>query len=274
MLPHSKAILPPELHVDRWAGPPHSSPCKVSGGRPVRLISPQKLRRGAGVVRRCTYASVVNEESIQKAVDELVAHQVTSKPLALKEWAPICAALGEGDQMFVIRKGGIKEPAFKPAAAKFLLFPTGFHTDEDLLQERARNRYAREIAFDPKAQPTLELQYGAEVMYTFMTMDPAVLEVSVPYHIMGPDFLDARFKWRPRQPLTVMELRVWRLANPIVLAPTEDFWGCFSWLDLSQHMQGMSWLQGTPVIPDGEFRKRQEGLRKSFSSLKSLNPFL
>lgn len=29
----------------------------------------------------------------------------------------------------LLRKGGIKEPTFKPAAREFLLFPTSFHTD-------------------------------------------------------------------------------------------------------------------------------------------------
>lgn len=72
---------------------------------------------------------------------------MTSKPLALKEWAPICEALGNGDQLLVIRKGGIKEPTFRPAAAKFLLFPTGYHTDEDLLQERFRLKYAKVRCF-------------------------------------------------------------------------------------------------------------------------------
>ena len=38
----------------------------------------------------------------------------------------------------LLRKGGIREPSFKASRdARFLLFPTAFHTDKDLLQPAA-----------------------------------------------------------------------------------------------------------------------------------------
>jgi hypothetical protein len=46
--------------------------------------------------------------------------------------------------------------------------------------------------------------------------------------------------------------------------------GCFSWVDLSNQVQARAWQEGTPVIPDQEFARRQLGLRKSFTSLKNL----
>jgi hypothetical protein len=33
-----------------------------------------------------------------------------------------------------VRKGGIREPTFTPKAQRFLLFPTAFHTDPQLLK--------------------------------------------------------------------------------------------------------------------------------------------
>jgi hypothetical protein len=51
---------------------------------------------------------------------------------ALKEWAPTCAAISTGEQTILLRKGGIKEPTFKPIARDFLLFPTSFHTDAEV----------------------------------------------------------------------------------------------------------------------------------------------
>jgi len=33
-----------------------------------------------------------------------------------------------------MRKGGIREPTFTPKATRFLLFPTAFHTDAQLLK--------------------------------------------------------------------------------------------------------------------------------------------
>lgn len=34
----------------------------------------------------------------------------------------------------LLRKGGIREPTFTPKATRFLLFPTAFHTDAQLLK--------------------------------------------------------------------------------------------------------------------------------------------
>lgn len=34
----------------------------------------------------------------------------------------------------LVRKGGIREPTFTPKTQRFLLFPTAFHTDAQLLK--------------------------------------------------------------------------------------------------------------------------------------------
>ncbi len=41
----------------------------------------------------------------------------------------------------LFRKGGIKEPTFRPEAGTFLLFPTAFHTDQQLLKPGVAERY-------------------------------------------------------------------------------------------------------------------------------------
>src|SRR5713101_2916398 len=46
---------------------------------------------------------------------------------ALKEWASAIAALGRGEQVILIRKGGIADPKFGLEAQRFYLFPTNFH---------------------------------------------------------------------------------------------------------------------------------------------------
>lgn len=42
----------------------------------------------------------------------------------------------------LFRKGGIKEPSFTPEATTFLLFPTSFHTNQQLLKPEVAERYA------------------------------------------------------------------------------------------------------------------------------------
>lgn len=43
-------------------------------------------------------------------------------------------------EQILLRKGGIREPTFVPAARTFLLFPTSFHTETQLLKPEARER--------------------------------------------------------------------------------------------------------------------------------------
>src|SRR5947209_4863839 len=46
---------------------------------------------------------------------------------SLKEWSTVIDALGSGEQVILIRKGGIADPAFAVEAERFYLFPTYFH---------------------------------------------------------------------------------------------------------------------------------------------------
>jgi hypothetical protein len=41
----------------------------------------------------------------------------------------------------LLRKGGIREPTFTPKAQQFLLFPTAFHSEAQLLKPGIAERY-------------------------------------------------------------------------------------------------------------------------------------
>ena len=62
---------------------------------------------------------------------------------AFKEWAIIVDALGRGEQIVILRKGGISEGrgGFQVTQARFLLFPTLFHQQRDAVLPDARRRY-------------------------------------------------------------------------------------------------------------------------------------
>ncbi|RMZ57452.1 hypothetical protein APUTEX25_004286 [Auxenochlorella protothecoides] len=122
------------------------------------------------------------------------------------------------DGRILLRKGGLREPVFRPADSSFLLFPTAFHTEDDLLRPHAKERYrapppldqAQALAYDPRSARHLELATGAVLTGAWTTADPAVLQLLADFHIWAPRFLDARLRWRPRQPITVLELRAFR----------------------------------------------------------------
>ncbi|KAL3131295.1 hypothetical protein ABBQ38_000587 [Trebouxia sp. C0009 RCD-2024] len=107
----------------------------VSGWR-ARSV---KVRKIARAQRACVKLSQV--VCLSEANTGPGCSQTDGLQLALKEWAVTCAALGQGDQTVILRKGGIREPTFQPAAETFLLFPTSFHSKANLLTFEANDKY-------------------------------------------------------------------------------------------------------------------------------------
>mmetsp|Transcript_41091 Transcript_41091/g.105072 ORF Transcript_41091/g.105072 Transcript_41091/m.105072 type:complete len:186 (+) Transcript_41091:144-701(+) len=146
---------------------------------------------------------------------------------ALKEWAVACAALGDGGQTVLLRKGGIKDPVFKAQAGSFLLFPTAFHNAGDLVQPTASAKYAELLHFELGNE--LELLVAAELTGCWTTQDPMVLQLTSDLHVWNEGLLHTRMKWKPSQPITVMELRCRRRSAPLRLPMRPEYQGCFSW---------------------------------------------
>jgi hypothetical protein len=98
------------------------SPGRLSGDRPPSALSASVVHRRT-CHRRSRRAAPVQAAQCGGGSGFLPA---------LKEWAPTCAAISTGEQTILLRKGGIKEPTFKPVSRDFLLFPTSFHTDAEV----------------------------------------------------------------------------------------------------------------------------------------------
>ncbi|GFR47471.1 hypothetical protein Agub_g9200 [Astrephomene gubernaculifera] len=188
---------------------------------------------------------------------------------ALKEWAPTIEAIGHGEQTVLFRKGGIKEPTFRPEASAFLFFPTSFHTDQQLLKPGVAERYPEAMRLEPKSESVLQLPYVAQVTGAWTTHDPRVLPLLDEFHVWTEQFIETRLKWRAKQPITVMELRCWRLRRGLQLPVAESLFGCFSWVDLSAHV-GEDLLEGAePVIDDAAFAVRQQRMRAALGGVEA-----
>ena len=73
--------------------------------------------------------------------------------MALKEWAVACNALRDGEQIVILRKGGIHrdDNNFSTEFAdhpEFLLFPTYLHQTRDLVKPEFHDLLERSIAED------------------------------------------------------------------------------------------------------------------------------
>ncbi|HSH93927.1 MAG TPA: DUF1802 family protein, partial [Roseimicrobium sp.] len=85
--------------------------------------------------------------------------------MAFKEWVVVVDALRSGEQILILRKGGISEGrgGFQVDQSKFLLFPTLFHQQRESVTEAARERY-EVLAKDFPPLDVLRLEYWAEVV--------------------------------------------------------------------------------------------------------------
>ncbi|KAL6764733.1 hypothetical protein V8C86DRAFT_2469085 [Haematococcus lacustris] len=188
---------------------------------------------------------------------------------ALKEWAVAIAALANGEQTILVRKGGIREPTFKPPTDQFILFPTSFHSDQELLKPGVGERYTSALALEPKQQSVLELSSWVQVTGAWVSHDERLLDSLEDQHIWSRAFLEARLQWRAKQPLTLLELRTWNFAQPLQLQVRPEFFGCFSFLDLGPGLADGALAQpgALPALNDWEFAERQAALRQRLAGL-------
>ena len=169
---------------------------------------------------------------------------------ALKEWAVVCKALGEGRQVVLLRKGGILEykQGFQVKHEKFLLFPTFEHQSKAHLQPF----YAGELDEVLKKQPpagTSVLTSYAEVVDVKEVTDRAALKPLEKYHVWNESYVNARMDYNPKKPMSVILLRVFNLDKPIAVDAKTEWAGCKSWIPVDVD------AEGSPALDNSQFDK-------------------
>jgi hypothetical protein len=180
---------------------------------------------------------------------------------ALKEWACVCRALEEGRQIVLLRKGGISEPdgAFRVAHERFYLLPTYAHQRAELLKPDARAWLAETIARrqDPDVAP---LTLWAELQEAIAVDDHRRLEAIDAEHVLAPSYAIERLRWKPREPLWALVLRIHRVATPPSLTIGDEHRGCVSWVELPDDLAPRD---RTAVLDDAAFAAAHERLRRA-----------
>jgi hypothetical protein len=158
---------------------------------------------------------------------------------ALKEWASVIEALDRGEQVVLIRKGGLADPTFGLEADRFYLFPTNYHDAGG-------------------GEPThVPITHWAEVVRTWQVRDLETLHRLEPLVALDRATLDTRYKFRPDQAINVIAVRAWRLAKPVRVAMTEAYAGCRSWVSLDEEID----VDGSlPALGDAELLAKIESV--------------
>ena len=174
---------------------------------------------------------------------------------ALKEWSVIVDALGRGDQLVLLRKGGILDAGgeFSMASERFLLWPTYLHQDTDWLAEPYHDRLAPSLADRPDEPDTYRLDTLAVTEAILEVPSRAHLDPLAGEHIWSDSYLDMRWNYRPEIPLYLLLLRVYRLPGATLVHETSEQRGCRSWVELERPVD----VEGaTPVVADDGFVRR------------------
>ena len=137
---------------------------------------------------------------------------------ALKEWSTVIDALGRGDQVILIRKGGIADPAFGVEASHFYLYPTYFHAGES------------------EHRPSVTIANWCEVVRTWTIRDHDALDRLAPHVALPVETLESRFRFRADQALHIIGVRAYELARPATVVFRDEYAGCRSWISVDEEI--------------------------------------
>lgn len=172
--------------------------------------------------------------------------------VALKEWETVCAALREGRQLILLRKGGIHESSggFELEHPQFLLYPTFVHQNANMLKSDLRTG-VQTHAVEPAR---ITLAGGGEVTDIIRLKYRAQMDAIDHVHIWTAPLIDMRFNYKPDNPLYLLIVRAYRLAEKITIDNTPEYAGCKSWVPLNQSIDTAS---VTPALDDQVFNQRR-----------------
>ncbi len=162
-----------------------------------------------------------------------------SNHTALKEWASVVAALGRGEQVVLIRKGGIADPKFGLEAMRFYLFPTNYH----------------ELGLETPKQ--IPITHWCEAVRTWDIHDLEALLRLEPLVVFDRATLETRYRFRSDQAVHVIAVRTYQLASGTLVGMTEEYAGCRSWISLNEEID----IDGSrPVLTDAELQAKIESV--------------
>ena len=157
---------------------------------------------------------------------------------ALKEWASVIAALGRGEQIILLRKGGIADPAFGLEASRFYLFPTNYHEGNE-------------------EQSRVPITHWCEVAHTWQTRDLDTLLRLEPLVAFDRATIETRFRFRPDQAVNIIAVRTFALEQPVMIANRDAYEGCRSWVSIEEEIG----IDGSAAaLSEADLRARIEGV--------------
>ena len=182
---------------------------------------------------------------------------------ALKEWSSVVEALKSGRQVMLIRKGGLADRGklFAVEETEFFLYPTYLHQQVEFVRP--------EFVADFQEATTPRAPDGQLMMDSYAVVEDAIAVASREellrldgLHTWNRRFIDHRLQWKPESPAWVVLLRLYRLAEPIVLEEQRRYRGCRSWVRLHEELPTAG---ATAVLSDAQFVESVAAVRAALA---------
>ncbi len=188
--------------------------------------------------------------------------------IAFKEWAVVVDAMGRGEQIILVRKGGIREDRgeFHVDHRMFWLFPTQFHEAERSIIPSKRPAL-REIAAR-MTNDAVGIELLAVADPVLKICDIGALKRLQGRHIWNEPILKHRFEFGREPGLHLLITRVYRLPSLQRIALLESYGGCRSWIELERAITG----EVAPVLTDAEFAAQRDEICELLSNHALAHP--
>src|SRR4249920_2864688 len=130
---------------------------------------------------------------------------------AFKEWAVVVDALGCGEQILILRKGGLAEEreGFQVDHPRFFLFPTLFHQQRESVTEAAQHRFDQ-IAHGFPPPEMVRIEFLAEVVAWRRLESLSAAESLHGQHVWRGEVIAGRFDWGKEKNIFAIAVRVHR----------------------------------------------------------------
>ena len=181
--------------------------------------------------------------------------------MALKEWAVTVDAMAKGDQVLLLRKGGIHEDGkdFRVIHREFLFYPTYLHQKEDLLQPAYRPAL-RKLLEQPQDNDSITFSYWARAEEVLEISEQKKVDNLEPHHIWTTAYAQSKLHWKPMLPMSVLLLRIYKLEQPVTVPYLPEYGGCTSWVEV---LSDVNLGRMEPVLNDAKFQRRCDDIKGS-----------
>lgn len=213
----------------------------------------------AGLSKESTGVNISQLETHHNRFDDAEGILPNHCQIALKEWAVTVEALAQGQQILLLRKGGIHEEGkdFRVIHPEFLLYPTYEHQREDLLKPGHQGQL-QDLLDRPHNPDEIRFSHWAKVEELMEISRQELVDSLSPHHIWADEYAQSRLRWKPMLPLSIMLMRVYRMEQQVNIPFLPEYRGCTSWVDIIPKVD-LGKLE--PVVSDERFQRMLDDIK-------------